>query len=123
MGGERHGFLTTGNNDVGITAGDLLHADGDGAQARTADLVEPPGGGLFRQAGGDGCLARGVLSLAGREHLTENHLVHLFRRDAGARKRLANGGCTKLMRWHGGEGTVERADRGAGGAGNDNGFG
>jgi hypothetical protein len=50
---------------VGIAIGDLLHADGDRAQARAAELVEAPGGLLLRDAGLDGGLAGRVLALAG----------------------------------------------------------
>src|SRR3546814_11014353 len=64
------------------------HRQGDGAQARTAKLVDAEGGALDRDAGVDGGLAGGVLPLAGGQDLAQYDLVHLLRRDA----RLGEGG-------------------------------
>ncbi len=77
MGGKRHGFLTTRDNDIRIAIGDLLHGKRDGAQAGAANLVKAPSGRTIRNAGGDGGLTGGVLSLRRGQHLAEDHLIHL----------------------------------------------
>ena len=81
---QRHRFLAAGHDDRSVAAPDLLHAERDGAQAGTADLVEPPGGRFLWQAGADRCLARRVLALPGGQHLAEDDLVDFRALDPGA---------------------------------------
>ena len=121
MGGKRHRFLPTGHDDAGIAAGDLLHADGDRAQARSTDLVQPPGGRFLRNAGGNRSLARRILSLTRGQHLTEDNLVNLGCIDAGARQHLADRDGPEFVRRGCGECAVEGADRRARGTGDDDG--
>ena len=82
--GHRHRLLAAGHDDVGVAVGDLLHADGDRAQPRAAELVEPQAVFSCRDAGRHGRLAGRVLTLAGGEHLAEDDLVDLARIDPGA---------------------------------------
>ena len=89
MRGERHGFLAAGHDDGGVAVGDLLHADGDGAKPRAAELVEAPGGLFLRNAGGHRGLPGRVLALAGGEDLAEDDLVHLRAGSTLARSRAA----------------------------------
>ncbi len=90
------------------------------AEPRAAELVQPPGGRLLRQAGADRRLARRVLALAGGQDLAEDDLVDLVRLDLGAGRAprviaTAPSSCAGIV----GEGAVEGADGGAGGAGDD----
>ena len=62
MGRLAHAFLAAGDDDVGITEGDGLGAQGHRTQARAAQLVDAVGGALDRNAGGDGGLAGRVLA-------------------------------------------------------------
>ena len=62
----------------------VLGADGHGAQARTADLVDRPCRAGHRKAGGDMGLAGRVLALAGGQHLAEDGFGDFRRVDAGA---------------------------------------
>ena len=61
---------------------DLPAANGDRAQARTADLVEAPGSLLTRNAGGDRGLAGRVLALAGGQDLAHDDFVDFSGLDA-----------------------------------------
>src|SRR3954471_2024312 len=56
----------------------------DGAQPRTAKLVECPGSLLGRDAGRHGGLTGRVLTRVGGQHLAENYLVDFARIDPGA---------------------------------------
>jgi hypothetical protein len=112
----RHRFLTAGDNDRRVTGKDLLHADGHRAQARAAQLVEVPGCRLLRAAGGHRRLACRILALTGGQNLAHDHLVDLFRIDARAFQRAANGGSAEFMRRHIRKRAVERTDRRARGA-------
>ena len=104
-------FLATRDDDPGIAGLDLLHADGNGAKARPAKLVEPPGGRLVRTAGETGGLAGRVLSLAGRQDLAHYHLVHITGVDAGTHERFLDGSRAQFMRRNIGEGAVEGTHR------------
>jgi len=116
---QRHRLLAAGHDDLRVSGGDLLHAKRDGAQARAADLVKPPGRRTLRQAGMDRRLAGRVLALGRSQHLAEDHLVDLAGLDAGPHQQFANDGGAQLMRGGRREGPVERTDRGARGAGDD----
>ena len=119
MGGERHGFLAAGHDDAGVAVGDLLHADGDGAKARAAELVEAPGGLFLRNARVHGRLPGRVLALARDEDLPEDHLVHLASVDLGALEGRLDGDRTQIVGGGIGESAVEGTDGGARGADDD----
>ena len=110
----RHRFLAARDDDVGVAVGDLLHADGDRAQARAAELVQPPGCLLLRDARRHRGLAGRVLALAGSEDLPEDDLVDLAGVDLRTLERRLDRHRPELVRRGVGEGAVERADRGAG---------
>jgi hypothetical protein len=80
---QRHVLLAAGHHDGAVAGQDLLRRDGDGPEARAADLVEGPGGGAVGDAGLDGGLARRVLALARGQHLAEDDLVDVAAVDAG----------------------------------------
>ena len=120
--GERHAFLTTCNNDLGIARGDLLHAERNGAKAGTAQLVETPGRGFLRNAGRHRGLTCRVLALTGGKDLAKDDFIHFARSHTGAGQRLGNGDRAKLMGGNCAQRAVERADRCAGSAGDDNGL-
>src|SRR5215207_2109550 len=122
VGGVRrlaHRLHAAGDDDVGIAVGDLLHADGDGAQPRAAELVQAPGGLLLRDAGVHRRLAGRVLALAGGEHLAEDDLVDLRTLDLGARHGRLDRRLAEVVRRRVGEGAVEGPDRGPGRADDD----
>ncbi len=100
---------------------DLLHAERHGAQARAAKLVHAPGRSLLGNACLHGRLARRILPFSRLKHLAEDYLVDFRRIDARALERALDGGSPKLVRWDGSECTIERADRCAGRAGDDDG--
>ena len=66
---------------------DLLHAERDRAQARTADLIDAPGRRIDRNAGANGCLARGALAPERRQNLAEDDLRDVARREVRPLKR------------------------------------
>src|SRR5690606_11637936 len=92
-------------------------------QARAAELVKAPGGRLLGDAGGHGRLARRILALRGGQYLAKNHLVDLPGIDACTGQRFPDGDGAEFVRGRVGESSVEGADRGAGGAGDDDGSG
>jgi hypothetical protein len=108
---HRHRFLAAGHDDVGIAIRDLLHAERHGAQARAAELVQPPGRLLLRHPGLHGRLTRGILPLARAEDLPEDHLVDLIRLHLRALERALDGDRAELMGRQIAEGAVEAADR------------
>ena len=114
-----HRFLAAGDDDVAVAVHDRLVAKRNGAQARAAQLIDAPGRAFDRNAGGDRGLAGRVLALTGRENLTHNDFADAGALDPGALERGQNGGFAQLMRRHIGKCPVERADRRAGGAHND----
>ena len=91
----------------GVSVGDLLHADRDGAKPRAAELVEAPGGLFLRNAGGHRGLPGRVLALAGGEDLAEDDLVDLARIDLGALERGLDGGGAEFVGRRVAEGAVE----------------
>ena len=107
VGGERHGFLAAGDDDVRIAVGDLLQADGHRAQARAAELVERPGGLFLRHARGYGGLAGRVLALACGQDLAEDDLVHFRAVDLCPLEGRLDGDGAELVGRGVGEGPVE----------------
>ena len=61
----------------------------------------------------------GFWPCAGRQHLAQDHLVHVLRLHPGALERGLDGDRAELMGGKAGEGAVEGADRRARGAGDD----
>ena len=74
VGRLAHAFLAAGDDDVGIAEFQRLVAQGDGAKARAANLVDPEGRRLERNARGDRGLARRILPRARGEDLAHDHL-------------------------------------------------
>jgi hypothetical protein len=106
-----HALDAAGDDDGAFAGADLLGAEGDGAQAGAADLVDAEGGRLIGDARGAGGLASRVLALAGGEDLAENDLVDVRRIDPGGGDCGLHGGGAEHVGGHGGEGAVEAADR------------
>ena len=118
MGGQAHALLPAGGDDRRVAERDVLRAQGDGAQAGAADLVDAPGRRADRKAGLHMGLAGGVLALSGGEDLAQDRLgdlvlVHaraldqrlehrgaeIVGRHAGERAaEAAHGGCARLRR-------------------------
>ena len=115
-----HALLAAGHDDVAVAGADRLIAERHGAQPRAAQLVDPVGGALERDAGRHRRLPRRVLPLAGRQDLAHDDFRDLFRIDRGAAQRLGDRDLAELVRRQAGEPAVEGSDRGAGGAGDDN---
>ncbi len=119
MRGHAHGFLAAGDDDFGIAVEQRLIAERDRAQAGTAKLVDAPGRAFNRNAGGDRGLAGRVLTLRCGQDLAHDDLGDAARLDTGPLEGGLDGDGAEIMGRHGGEGTVETADRGAGGADDD----
>ena len=100
-------------------AADRLIAERDRAQPRAAELVDAVGGRLERDAGADRGLARRVLAFAGGEDLAHDDLGHSPGSTFGAPHRLRDRDLAEFMRRQAGQPAVERPDRRAGGAGDD----
>ena len=107
------------HHDIAVAIKDGLIAERHGAQAGSAELVHPPGRALDRNAGRNGGLPRGVLALSGREDLPEDDLGDLATLDAGALERLGDGDLPEFVCRQGGKRPVERTDRRAGSADDD----
>ena len=118
---HRHGFLAAGDDDLRITRGDLLQAECDGAQAGTAKLVHAPCGRFLRNTGLHRSLTGGILPLTGLKHLAEDHFIDFLGIDAGTLQHTLDRGSAELMRRNGRESAVERTDRSAGSAGDNDG--
>ncbi len=116
-----HALLAAGDDDGGGARLDLLGAEGNGAQAGAAHLVDAPGRAIDRDAGGDRRLASRVLALAGREHLAEDDLGDVAGLDAGALDSRLDGDLSELVAGQARQRAVERADRRPRCAGNDDG--
>jgi hypothetical protein len=86
---------------------------------RAAELVDTPGRALHRDAGADRGLAGRVLALRGGEDLAHDHFVDFAALDAGALQRRLDGDRAEIVGRCGCERAVEAADRGAGGADDD----
>ena len=97
MMGGRHAFLSARHDNAGITIGDLLQAECDGAQARAAELVQLPGGLFLRNARLHGGLTGSVLSLTSGQDLAHNHFVDVAGGDIGPLQRALDGGSTQIM--------------------------
>ncbi len=110
---QRHALLAAGDDDFGVAVRDLLHTEGDRAQARAAHLVQPEGRLVLWNARLDRRLTGWVLALVRGQDLAKDDFVHLARIDLGAGERRLDRGGTKLMRGRSGKGAVERPHGGA----------
>lgn len=81
--GVGHRLLAARHHDVELTRADELVGEGDGVEAREADLVDVEGGDVHRDAGLDGGLPGRELARSGLEHLTHDHVLHLVPGDPG----------------------------------------
>jgi hypothetical protein len=114
-----HALLAARHDDIGVAGGDLLGAQGHGAQARAAQLVQAPGRALDRDAGVDRGLAGRALAGGGLQHLAQDHFVDVGGRDAGPLDGGLDGQLAQLVGRQAGQGAVERSDRRAGGGNDD----
>jgi len=119
MGGQRHAFLPAGHHDAGIARTDRLRGQCDGAQARSAELVDANRRPLDRDAGIDGGLTRRILPLTGAQHLAQYHFVHFVGRNPGLRQRGDDCLTAQFMRRSRSERAHEAADGRTLGGGND----
>ena len=62
--GVGHRFHATGNDDIGATGLNGLHAQNNRLQPGGADLIHSRAHGALRQPGANGCLSGGVLAKA-----------------------------------------------------------
>jgi hypothetical protein len=106
-----HRLLAAGHNDRRIAAHDLLIAERHRAKTRAAELIDDPGRCFNRDAGIDGSLAGRVLALGRREDLAEDDFGDVFGRHFRAGERSCDRDFAKVMRGHGTERTIKRADR------------
>ncbi|KQT60579.1 hypothetical protein ASG54_10650 [Aureimonas sp. Leaf460] len=97
MWNHRHGVHADGDDDLGVTGRDLLHAERDRTKARTAALIHSPGGGLPGNAGLHGRLTGGVLAFSSREDLTKDHLVYFDSIDTCTIMDAADNGGSQLV--------------------------
>src|SRR5262249_23020434 len=112
MGGVRrlaHALLAADHHDRGVAVADRLPAEGDGTQARAAELVDAERGLLDRNAGIDRGLAGRVLALTGTQDLAHDDFVDFLGLDLGAIERALDRGLAEIVRRHGAECAVERA--------------
>jgi hypothetical protein len=119
MRGHAHGFLPAGDHDIGIAVLQRLVAERDRAQAGSAELVDAPGRALHRNTSRDRCLAGGILALRRGQDLAHDDFRNTARLNACALQRGLDGDGPEIVGRKGGKGTVEAADRGAGGADDD----
>ena len=117
--GHAHGFLAAGDDDFGIAVEQRLIAERHRAQAASAELVDAPGRAFHRNAGGDRGLAGRVLALRRGQDLAHDDFGDAARLDAGPLQRGLDGDGAEIVGRRGGESAVETADRGAGGADDD----
>src|SRR3984885_4335053 len=120
VGGKRHRFLAARDDDLGVAAGDLLHAERDRAQTAAAKLIDTESRLLLGNASLHRRLARRILTLRRGEDLPENHLVHVARVDLGGFESALDGDRAQIMRGGRAEGAVERPHWGTFCAGDDN---
>ncbi len=104
-------LLPARHDDVGIAAGDLLHADRHRPQAGAAELVQAPGRLLLRHARLHRRLTRRILPFGRAEDLAEDHFVDFVGLDLGTFERALDGDGAELMSRQGAERAVEAADR------------
>src|SRR5206468_9214261 len=117
--GHAHGFLAAGDHDFRIAVEQRLIAERYRAQAAAAKLVDAPGRAFHRNTGSDRGLAGRVLALGRGQDLAHDDFGDAARLNAGPLQRGLDGDGAEVMGRHGGERAVETADRGAGGADDD----
>ena len=86
-----------GDDDFRVAVGDLLQAESDRAQARTAKLVHAPRRLLLRNAGRHGGLPRRILTLAAGKDLAQDDFIDIFGRDIGSFERAFDGNRPEFM--------------------------
>ncbi len=105
-----HALLTAHHHDRGVAVADRLPAEGDGAQAGAAELIDAQRGLLDRNARIDRGLAGRVLALTGTQDLAHDDFVDFLGLDLGALQRALDGDLAQIMSRHSAEGAIERAD-------------
>jgi hypothetical protein len=102
-----HALLAADHHDVGVAVADRLPAEGDGAQARAAELVDAERGLLDGNARVDRGLPGRVLALTGGQDLAHDHFVDFFRLHIGALERTGDGGLAQVVGGHLAERAIE----------------
>src|SRR5690606_32812272 len=77
--GPAHALLAAGNDDGRIARLNLLRTECHRTQPRAADLVDAPGRRVDGNAGRDGSLPCGALTLSGGKDLAEDDLGYVAR--------------------------------------------
>jgi hypothetical protein len=111
---KRHRLLTPGNDDVGISARDMQHAERHGAQTRTAHLVQAPSSLLLRDSRLHGGLASWILALCCGQDLPKDDFIHFMGIEFCTLQRRLDRNRTELIRGSVGECTVEGPNRRSG---------
>ena len=112
--GQTHAFLSTGQNQIGVTCSNGLRRQMDRLQARTTQLVERHGGHLVGQTRIHGSLTGRILACAGGQDLAQNDLVNLI---GGYARRLEHGTNqlgAQIVGGHRGQPPLKTADGGTG---------
>ncbi len=117
--GVGHGFLAGGNDEVGLPGADHPGGVDDGGEPGEAQLVDRDGRHVPADAGGEAGLAGRSLAGAGLDDLADDDGVDLFRGDAGALQRGADGVGAEFAGGEGRQAAAEAAERGAGAAEDD----
>ena len=117
-----HILLSTGDDDVRITASDGLRREHHGFQPRAAHFIDGHGRNGVRQTGFNHGLARRVLPSTGGQNLPQNHFVYRLRRHARLRHQRLNHRCAQFRRRDFGQRATKFTDGRAFGRDNDNWF-
>ncbi len=105
-----HAFLTTRDDHRRSAGLNLLRTKRNGAQTRTADLVDTPGRCIDRHSCADGSAASWSLALGRGENLPEDDFRHVAGLDIGALQSSLDDNRTEFMGRERGERAGERAD-------------
>jgi methylmalonyl-CoA/ethylmalonyl-CoA epimerase len=109
-----HRLHPAGDDEFGLAEADPAACLRNGGQPRQADLVDGGGGHRHRDTRIACRLPCGDLTLAGLDHVTEQHLVDGLRSQLGTVEGGSDGNAAEVHGGEGGEHAVEASDRCAG---------
>ena len=112
VGGVRHRLHAPGDHRLDLACPDELIGEGDGVEARQADLVDGDGGDAHAQATLDGGLPCRDLALAGLQDVAHDHVVDRGRVQRRAPQCLDDGSASEIDGGQAGEGAEKLADGG-----------